>query len=170
MLARLNAGLFEALAGGKGDPATVYRDYLAARDASYMQLESGSEEPLAPPAAAAVTGYDRIALAVIRGIHFNTSAVIPLDVANQGNLTDLEDDDVVEVPCVVNADGAHALNVPPIPEAVRGLLVQVKEYERLTVRAALEGSAALAVEALARNPLVGRRDLAERLVPEVMPS
>ena len=170
MLARLNAGLFEALAEGKGDPTVVYRDYLAARDASYMQLESGSQEPLEPPAAAAVTGYDRIALAVIRAIHFNTSAVIPLDVANQGNIRELEDDDVVEVPCAVNADGPHALSVPPVPEQVRDLLVQIKEYERLTVRAALEGSADLAIEALVRNPLVGRRDLAERLVPEVMPS
>ena len=170
MLARLNAGLFEALAGSQGDPETVYREYLAARDASYMQLESGSEDPLEPPAAAAVTGYDRIALAVIRAIHFNTSAVIPLDVANQGNIRELEDDDVVEVPCAVNADGPHALSVPPVPEQVRDLLVQIKEYERLTVRAALEGSADLAIEALVRNPLVGRRDLAERLVPEVMPS
>jgi 6-phospho-beta-glucosidase len=170
MLARLNGELFEALAGGRGDPTTVYRDYLAARDASYMQLESGSQEPLEPPASAAVTGYDRIALAVIRAIHFNTSAVIPLDVANQGNIRELEDEDVVEVPCAVNADGPHALNVPPVPEAVRGLLVQVKEYERLTVQAALENSTDLAIEALIRNPLVGRRDLAERLVSEVMPS
>jgi 6-phospho-beta-glucosidase len=71
---------------------------------------------------------------------------------------------------VVNADGPHALHVPPIPDAVRDLLVQVKEYERLTVRAALEGSPALAVEALVLNPLVGRRDLARQLIAEVMPS
>jgi 6-phospho-beta-glucosidase len=77
---------------------------------------------------------------------------------------------VVEVPCVVNADGPHALNVPPIPDAARDLLVRVKAYERLTVRAALEGSADLAVEALTLNPLVGRRDLAQRLLAEVMPS
>jgi 6-phospho-beta-glucosidase len=169
-LARLNGELLAALAGGAGDPGRLYRDYLAARDASYMQLESGSEKALAPPAAAAVTGYDRIALAVLRAIHFNTSAVIPLDVPNQGNLADLLDEDVVEVPCVVNADGPHAVNVPPIPEAARDLLLRVKEYERLTVRAALEGSADLTVEALILNPLVGRRDLAQRLVAEVMPS
>ena len=135
-----------------------------------MQLESGSDEALEPPAAAEVTGYDRIALAVIRAIHFDTSAVIPLDVANRGNLAVLEDDDVVEVPCVVNADGPHALNVPPVPANVRDLLVKVKEYERLTVRAALGGSRKLAVEALVRNPLVGRRHLAEQLIAEVMPS
>ncbi len=170
MLTRLNAKLFEALTSGEGDPATVYREYLAERDASYMQLESGSKKPLAPPPSAAATGYDRIALAVIRAIHFNTSAVIPLDVANRGNIAELEDDDVVEVPCLVNADGPHALNVAPVPDAVRDLLVQMKTYERLTVRAALEGSRELALEALATNPLVGRRDVAEQLVTEVMPA
>jgi 6-phospho-beta-glucosidase len=170
MIARLNARLFEALVSRPDDPAKVYRDYLAERDATYMQLESGSKEALAPPPAAAVTGYDRIALAVVRGIHFGTGQVLPLDVPNRGNLADLEDDDVVEVPCVVNADGPHALHVPPVPEAARELLVPIKEYERLTVRAALEGSTRLAVEALVRNPLVGRRDLAERLIAEVMPS
>ncbi len=170
MLTRLNAKLFEALTSGKGDPATVYREYLAARDASYRQLESGSKEPLAPPASAAVTGYDRIALAVIRAIHFNTSAVIPLNVANRGNIAELEDDDVVEVPCVVNADGPHALNVAPVPDAARELLVRMKTYERLTVRAALEGSRELALEALATNPLVGSRAVAEQLVTEVMPA
>jgi 6-phospho-beta-glucosidase len=170
MLMRLNAKLFKALTSGEGDPETVYREYLAERDASYMQLESGSQEPLTPPPSAAVTGYDRIALAVVRAIHFDTSEVIPLDVPNQGNLSDLLDDDVVEVPCVVNADGPNALNVAPVPEAARELLVRVKEYERLTVRAALERSEELAVEALTLNPLVDSRDLAQRLVAEVMPA
>lgn len=170
MLTRLNAKLFEALTRGDGDPAKVYREYLTERDATYMQLESGSEKPLAPPVSAAVTGYDRIALAVIRAIHFNTSTVIPLDVPNRGNIAELGDDDVVEVPCLVNADGPHALNVAPVPDAVRDLLVQMKTYERLTVRAALEGSRELALEALATNPLVGSRAVAEQLVTEVMPA
>jgi 6-phospho-beta-glucosidase len=170
MLTRLNAKLFETLRSGEGDPPTVYREYIAARDASYMQLESGSPKPLSPPPSAEVTGYDRIALAVIRAIHFNTNAVIPLDVANRGNIRELEDADVVEVPCAVNAAGPYALNVAPVPDSARDLLVQMKTYERLTVRAALESSRELALEALATNPLVGSRDVAERLVAEVMPA
>jgi 6-phospho-beta-glucosidase len=169
-LARLNARLFDDLASGTEDAAEVYRAYLGKRDKSYMQLESGSEEALEPPAAAAVTGYDKIALAVVRAIHFGTNAVLPLDVPNRGNLAELEDADVVEVPCVVNADGPHPLNVRPVPAEVRDLLVRVKEYERLTVQAALAGSSQLAVEALVRNPLVGRRHLAEQLIAEVMPT
>jgi 6-phospho-beta-glucosidase len=169
MLTRLNAQLFETLAGEPDDPVAAYREYLAARDASYMQLESGSPEALSPPPSAEVTGYDRIALAVVRAIHFNTSTVLPLDVPNRGNIGELEDDDVVEVPCVVNADGPHALNVPPIPEAARDLLLGVKQYESLVVQAGLEGSRDLATDALTLNPLVGNRDIAERLIAGVMP-
>ena len=39
-------------------------------------------------------------------IHFNQHAIIPLNVENRGNLPELEPADVVEVPCVVNANGA----------------------------------------------------------------
>ena len=75
------------------------------------------------------------------------------------------------IPFMIAAmNGPHAVNVPPVPEAARDLLLRVKAYERLTVRAALEGSADLTVEALILNPLVGRRELAQRLVAEVTPS
>ena len=55
----LHPRLFDDLSKGKGDAAEIYRSYLAERDASYMQLESGSAEALAPPPSAEVTGYDR---------------------------------------------------------------------------------------------------------------
>ena len=163
-IARLNAGLFETLASGPPDPVGVYRDYLAARDAGYMQLESGAAGPRRPPAWSELAGYDKIALSVLRAIHGHRGDVIPLDVPNRGNLPELREDDVVEVPCLVNANGALPLHVGPVPEAVRPLLVQVKEYERLTVEAALTGSRDAARRALARNPLVGEETLAGRLI------
>jgi 6-phospho-beta-glucosidase len=171
VITRLNERLFSALArhleSGEGDPVAAYRAYLADRDAGYMQLESGSEQALERRPTAELTGYDRIALQVVRAIHFGTGAVIPLDVLNRGNIPELEEDDVIEVPCVVNASGPQALSVPPIPAAVRGLLQRVKQYERITVRAALEDSRELALEALSLNPLVADRERAERLAAEM---
>ena len=82
-----------------------YQQYLAARDASYMQLETGSTAPRMKPVWAELSGYDRIALMTISAIASNTGAVIPLDVANDGNFPFLADDDVVEVPCDVDATG-----------------------------------------------------------------
>ena len=82
-----------------------YQQYLAARDASYMQLETGTTTPRVKPDWAELSGYDRIALMTISAIAGNTGAVIPLDLPNRGTLPFLEDEDIVEVPCVVDANG-----------------------------------------------------------------
>ncbi len=164
VIARLNVQLMEDLAKAERDTVAIYEAYIAARDAGYMQIESGSSAPRPKSPWAEVTGYDRIALNTVRAIHFNTGAIIPLNVDNRGNLPDLEDDDVVEVPCVVNANGALALHVGPVPDQVRPLLQQMKEYERLTVRAGLTGDHALARRALALNPLVPTEAAADALL------
>ncbi|MGH8429257.1 MAG: 6-phospho-beta-glucosidase, partial [Solimonas sp.] len=113
-------------------------------------------------------GYDKIALSVVRAIHFNTGAVIPLNVHNNGNLP-LADDDCVEVPCVVNASGAWPVHVPPPPPRIAELIQRVKQYERLTIAAATEQTDQAAVEALAANPLVADRVLAHTLYDALAP-
>jgi alpha-galactosidase/6-phospho-beta-glucosidase family protein len=45
-------------------------------------------------------------------------------------------------------------------------LLQVKEYERLTVRAAREHSREAAIAALVKNPLIGRREIAQQVLAE----
>ncbi|MGQ0734804.1 MAG: family 4 glycosyl hydrolase [Acidobacteriota bacterium] len=164
VIQQLNARLFEELARGDADPVGVYERYLAARNAGYMQLESGASSPLPPSPWAELTGYDKIALETVRAIHGNTGALMPLNVRNRGNLPDLDDEDSIEVTCVVNANGAIPIHAGPVSDVVRDLLVQVKRYERLTVRAALTGEMGLAEQALACNPLVKSADQARRLV------
>jgi 6-phospho-beta-glucosidase len=155
VIADLNRRLFADLASAGTDRLRVYEDYLAKRDAGYMQLETGAAAPRRPSPWAALTGYDKIALSVMRGIYHNTGDIIPLNVSNRGNMPELLDTDVVEVPCVVNANGALPLHVGRIPEQVRPLLEAVKHYERLTVRAGLTSNPEDARAALAANPLVG---------------
>lgn len=165
----LNEQLFRDLAAPGTDRRRIYEAYLDARNAGYMQIESGTTQPMARSPWAELTGYDKIALSVLRAIHFNTNAIIPLNVPNRGAVRDLEDADVVEVPCVVNANGAHPLATGPAPEAVRDLLVRVKEYERLTVTAAASGLRRDAEWALQANPLVGDSAGAARLVAALQP-
>ena len=61
---------------------------------------------------------------------------------------------MVEVPCLVGAAGARPLAVGPVPDHARALIESVKAVERVTIEAALTGSTALAVKALALHPLV----------------
>jgi 6-phospho-beta-glucosidase len=168
-IARLNEQLFRDLAATTTDRRRIYEQYLLARSAGYMQIESGAAQPLAPTASAALTGYDKIALSVVRAMHFNTNAVIPLNVPNNGTLPDLEDDDIVEVPCVVNVNGARPLTVPAIPARPRDLIARVKKYERLTIAAAAGRSVDAAEGALSVNPLIGDRKLARTIVDALQP-
>ena len=169
-IAELTDVLFDALLEPNVDIVAVYESYLFTRSAGYMSIESGAAPEAARVASAAhLSGYAKIALSVVRAIHFNLNTVIPLSVENRGNITSLMDRDVVEVPCLVNANGATPLHVGRIPHRVQPLMAQVKEYERLTVRAVLSRSLDAAREALANNPLVSDRAVADRLVRDLSP-
>jgi len=163
VIATLDERLFAALARPDADERIVYEQYLAERSGGYMQLESGARAPIAPSPWAALTGYDKIALRVVRAIHFDSGDMIPLNVRNGASMPDLDAADVVEVPCEVGAAGAQPTVAGPMPASVRDLVQRVKAYERLTVRAATTRAADDVVRALASNPLVNDADLAARL-------
>jgi 6-phospho-beta-glucosidase len=168
-IAELTIALFNALGDPNADQVALYQAYLSRRSAGYMQLESGSAAPAAPSPVSPLSGYDKIALAVVRAIHDNANAIVPLSVQNRGNIADLLDDDVIEVPCVVNANGAQPVHVGPVPDRVRPLLTRVREYERRTVQATLVQSIERARDALAVNPLVPDTATADRLIADLSP-
>jgi 6-phospho-beta-glucosidase len=64
---------------------------------------------------------------------------------------------------LVGRDGPSSVPVGQLLPEQRDLLIRVKEVERLTLRASDERSATLAVEAIARHPVVDSRPLAERI-------
>lgn len=166
----LTDALFADLARGLDEPIERYQRYLAARDGSYMQLESGSGTPRIKPDWAELSGYDKIALMTISAIAGNTGAVIPLNVPNLGILPFLDADDIIETPCIVDAKGPHPRPVAAVPDHARALIAAVKEYERATVQAAITGDRGDRIGALALNPLVSDRPLAERLVDALLPA
>ena len=169
VIAELTRALFDSLNDPDADLVERYRKYIQARSAGYMQIESGNEGLTAPAPSTGLSGYDRIALGVVRAMHFNTNTIIPLSVENRGALPLLLARDIVEVPCVVNANGARPLQIGEVPAAIAPLLARVKEYERLTIRAALTQSATAAREALAANPLVPDEATADRLIADLSP-
>lgn len=169
-LERMNAALFHQLESEDDARALeTYREYLMQRNASYMKLEAeaGSafethrkqEEPFET-----ATGYHRIALEVMKALVSDTRRRIVLNVPNRGSINDLESEDVVEVPCFVDRNGARPQRAGSLPESVCGLVQSVKAYERTVIRAALCGSAALAKLALLEYPVVGQWELADDVV------
>src|SRR5204863_4838784 len=85
---------------------------------------------------------------------------------NNGAISGMCDDDVVEVSCTVDATGPKPIRIGEVPEAQYLLMRDVKRYERLASRAILQRSRKLAAEALAAHPLIGSYPLAKTLVNE----
>ncbi|MFZ0639115.1 MAG: hypothetical protein WAN33_16535 [Candidatus Acidiferrales bacterium] len=167
----MNTRLFQRLAQApESKLIEIYEDYLRERNASYFSIEAtaGQWRKENQELYSEFSGYERIALLVLQALHAESPSVIPLTIRNGRALEDLHADDAVELPCEVSSRGVHTPGVGRAPEAVRPLLLQVKEYERLTVRASIEHSSDLALAALEKNPLVGRPDVARQVLAEYL--
>jgi 6-phospho-beta-glucosidase len=169
-LLELNRTVWAHLEAGvrQGNPAEAlrsYRSYLNRRNASYMRLEgeAGSaldqDDPGWDPFEGA-TGYHRIAVETIQALLKTEPSEMILNSPNGTTLAELQPEDVVELPCLVNCSGAVPMPVKPLPESVIGLTLAVKTFERLTIQAAVERSSALAALALFTNPIVRDWDTA----------
>jgi 6-phospho-beta-glucosidase len=163
-VAALTARFFAELADGTRDKIEVYEQYLTERSGSYMQAETGAQAPVPSSAWSELTGYDRIAYDVMAAIVNDTDAIVPLNVANHGNIPELASDDIIEAPCRVGKTGPQPLPVGTLPVAVRDLVLRVKAYERATIDAAHSGKRAALIDALALNPLVASREVSSTLV------
>ncbi|MFC7882229.1 6-phospho-beta-glucosidase [Streptomyces sp. NPDC057376] len=109
-------------------------------------------------------GYEKVALALMRAVARDERATLILNVRNRGTLSALDADAVIEVPCLVDANGAHPVAVDPLPGHATGLVCAVKAVEREVLAAADSGSRASAVRAFALHPLVDSVNVAHRLV------
>jgi len=87
---------------------------------------------------------------------------------NNGAVPFMEENDVVEVLCKLGKNGIEPQRVSVYNEYVKGIMRAVKAYEKLTVRAALEGDRDIALEALMAHPLVGDIAKAVPLLEEML--
>ncbi|MFJ5994907.1 6-phospho-beta-glucosidase [Streptomyces sp. NPDC092370] len=109
-------------------------------------------------------GYEKVALALMRAIARDERTTLILNVRNRHTLSVLDAEAVIEVPCLVDANGAHPVTVDPLPGHATGLVCAVKAVEREVLAAAGSGSRATAVKAFALHPLVDSVHVARRLV------
>ncbi|MET7854299.1 6-phospho-beta-glucosidase [Streptomyces avermitilis] len=109
-------------------------------------------------------GYEKVALALMRAIARDERTTLILNVRNRGALSVLDSEAVIEVPCLVDANGAHPVAVDPLPGHATGLVCAVKAVEREVLSAAESGSRTTAVKAFALHPLVDSVNVARRLV------
>lgn len=153
-----------------GSMKAAYLDYLARRHETYMSIETGHRHDEGQdgqdPLAASAEGYSGVALGVIGALRSSTGSLSILNVPNRGAIEGMADDDVVEVTCYLGHGVIRPLAIGAIPGHALGLIKQVKEYERLTVQAAVEGSYDLALKALSLHPLVPSMSAARSILDD----
>ncbi|MDA8487710.1 MULTISPECIES: 6-phospho-beta-glucosidase [Kluyvera] len=112
--------------------------------------------------------YSEVAVQLINALHNNLGIEMVVNTANNGAIQGLPDDAVIETNCLIDALGAHPLAFGKLPPLMNGLTQQVKDFERLTIDAAVHGDKQKALLALVANPLVADVNLASALVDEVL--
>jgi 6-phospho-beta-glucosidase len=190
---RLNSGLLTDIAkafdaGDVHDAWHAYITQMGIRRASYMRTDmAGEGMPLAAPAGAPAQdtgqdlgdlrpagngaevrpgGYEGVALQVIAALTDRQPGAVIVNTRNGACLPFLDPDDVVEVPAHIDGGGIAPLAAGELPRSARGLVTQVKEYEREVVSAAVTGDAERAALALALHPLVPGVTVAREMISE----
>ncbi len=113
-------------------------------------------------------GYSEVALGLMAAIAGNKDTWSVVNVPNRGVVKFLPDDAVIEAPCMVNAHGIKPLAVGSVPAAFWGIIAAVKNYEQLTVEAAVTGDRRTALMALLANPLVREYEIARPLLDDLL--
>ncbi|MFD9462272.1 6-phospho-beta-glucosidase [Streptomyces sp. NPDC060027] len=143
---------------------TAWDRTRAEREATYMAENRDAAGAGERDADDLSGGYEKVALALMRAIARDERTTLILNVRNRGTLSVLDGEAVIEVPCLVDANGAHPVTVDPLPGHAAGLVCAVKAVEREVLSAAESGSRTTAVKAFALHPLVDSVNVARALV------
>jgi 6-phospho-beta-glucosidase len=113
--------------------------------------------------------YSTAAVSVVDAIENDKNEYHVVNVKNSGAISFMEDDDVVEIKCLVNRGGAAPVAVSkPQNPCIKGLMQSVKAYEKLTVSAAIKGSRADALAAIMVHPLIGDYRKAKAVLDDML--
>jgi 6-phospho-beta-glucosidase len=163
--------LQEQLAKRNG-PATIqtYIGYLNTRSGSYMKLEGnggtalGTEQQSEEDPFRAASGYHRIALDVMNALTGVKPSRIVVNTSNAGAIDEIDAGDIVEVSSMISENKIVPQPCGTLPEAVRGLVLAVKAYERVAIQAAIEDSEILARKAMLLYPAIGEWEPSKALL------
>lgn len=97
--------------------------------------------------------YSDSAAELMADLYADQGSIHIVNTRNNGAIPGLPDDYVVEVPSVISKVGAAAIHTAPLREDMEALIRSVKNFELLTIDAALTGNSDSALRALISNPI-----------------
>lgn len=103
-----------------------------------------------------------------RAIAYNTGERMLLIVPNNGAIVNFDETAMVEVPCIVGANGPEPLTQGKIPQFQKGLMEQQVSVEKLVVEAWVEGSYQKLWQALTLSRIVPNARVAKQLLDDLI--
>ncbi|MCM3740955.1 6-phospho-beta-glucosidase [Oceanobacillus luteolus] len=112
--------------------------------------------------------YSDAAVRLITSIYTDKRDIQPVNTKNNGAIASIPADSAVEISSIITKDGPIPLTMGDIPVAARGLVQQIKSFERVAAQAAVTGDYNTAILALAINPLTPSDTIAKEIVDEML--
>ena len=112
--------------------------------------------------------YSDAACNLISSIYNDKRDIQVVNTINNGAIRNFKDNQAVEVSSVITKNGPKPLSIGYLPDAVDGLVSQIKSFEMLAAKAAVYGDYNAAYLALCINPLIPSDDLAKTILDEMM--
>ncbi|WP_233358545.1 family 4 glycosyl hydrolase [Thermomonospora amylolytica] len=146
---------------------TRAQDIMAMLPAYYESVAAEAAKPDPDPSRERGGGeHGEFAVDVICALHRDEGRRVIVNTRNNGAVSSLDDDAVVEVPAIVGRGGPVPLTMGPLPAPVRGLTQAIHAYERLAADAAATGDRRTALQALMAHPFIRGKHTAERILDE----
>jgi len=112
--------------------------------------------------------YSTAAVELIKDLYTGTKRLHIVNVRNEGAVSNLPDDYVLEVNAMTSKNKAFTVGIGEIPKLSMGLIHTIKSFERLTAEAYLEKSREKAMQAMLIHPLGPRGEDVEKLFNELI--
>jgi len=112
--------------------------------------------------------YSDAAVRLITSIYTDKRDIQPVNTVNYGAIASVPVDSAIEASCIITKDGPVPLAMGDIPVAARGLVQQIKSFERIAADAAVTGDYNQVVLALTINPLTPSDTIAKQIIDEMM--
>jgi 6-phospho-beta-glucosidase len=112
--------------------------------------------------------YSDAACELINSIYNDKRDIQTVNTRNNGSIASIPNDSAVEVSSIITKDGPIPLTFGDLPVAVRGLVQQIKSFERVAAEAAVTGDYETALLAMTINPLVHSDTVAKQILDEML--
>lgn len=112
--------------------------------------------------------YSDSACNLIDSIYNDRGDIQTVNTLNKGSINSIPAESVIEVSSVITKNGPKPIAIGDMPVSIRGLVQQIKSFERTAVEAAITGDYYKALLAMTINPLLPSDTFAKQILDEML--